>query len=128
MRLVVVFWITLYFVLPAPSALQTEASPQRTDSTVYGPQPYQPRLDQLVLQDPVHKAVMDELELRQQKASRAKTQKELRQDTGELYQLVTELKQSLDKDNENVLSVDTVKKAARIEKLAKSVHQKLLNL
>ena len=50
---------------------------------------------------------------------------ELKKDTDKLLELATELKQYVDKSNENVLSMDVVKKAEQIEKLAKSVREKM---
>lgn len=52
-------------------------------------------------------------------------QESLKKDTDKLYQLATELKQSVDKSNENVLSIDVIKKAEEIEKLAKQVKEKM---
>ena len=50
---------------------------------------------------------------------------DLKRDTDKLLQLSTELKQYVDKSNENVLSVDVVRKAEEIEKLAHSVRTKM---
>ena len=50
---------------------------------------------------------------------------ELKRDTDKLLQLSTELKEFVDKSNENVLSVDVVRKAEEIEKLAHSVKTKM---
>lgn len=50
---------------------------------------------------------------------------DLKRDTDKLLQLSTELKQYVDKSNENILSVDVVKKAEEIEKLAHSVKVKM---
>jgi|SRR6202045_2411241 hypothetical protein len=49
----------------------------------------------------------------------------LKNDTDKLLRLSVELKQSVDKSNENVLSVDIIKKAEEIEKLARSVKDKM---
>ena len=49
----------------------------------------------------------------------------LKHDTDKLLKLSQELKESVDKSDENVLSVDVVKKAEEIEKLAKSVKEKM---
>ncbi len=49
----------------------------------------------------------------------------LKIDTDKLLKLSVELKQYVDKSDENVLSVDVVKKADEIEKLAKSVKEKM---
>ncbi len=66
----------------------------------------------------------------QQKKDMEKKRNELRQqdlkkDTEKLLELATELKQYVDKSNENTLSLDVIKKADQIEKLAKSVKDKM---
>jgi hypothetical protein len=52
-------------------------------------------------------------------------QQEIKQDTDKLLELATELKQYVDKTNENIISLDVIKKAEQIEKLAKSVKDKM---
>ena len=52
-------------------------------------------------------------------------QKKLKQDTDRLLELATELKQYVDRTNENTLSVDVVKKCEEIERLAKDVKNKM---
>ena len=54
-------------------------------------------------------------------------QKQLLRDTDELLQLATELKAEVNKTNENVLSIDVMRKADEIEKLAKSVKNQMKN-
>jgi len=54
-------------------------------------------------------------------------QKQLVKDTDKLLALATELKSEVEKTNKNVLSVEVVKKADEIEKLAKSVKEKMRN-
>ncbi len=49
----------------------------------------------------------------------------LKSDTDKLLKLSTELKAYVDKSDENVLSLDVIKKAEQIEKLAKSVKDKM---
>jgi hypothetical protein len=51
----------------------------------------------------------------------------LRRDTEKLLSLAAELKQNVDKTGTNILSMDVVKKAQEIEKLAKSVKDKMKN-
>lgn len=51
----------------------------------------------------------------------------LRRDTEKLLFLAEELKQNVDKTGPNVLSMDVIKKAQEIEKLAKSVKDKMRN-
>lgn len=49
----------------------------------------------------------------------------LKTDTDRLLKLSLELKEYVDKSDENVLSLDVIKKAEAIEKLAKSVRDKM---
>ena len=74
-------------------------------------------------------ANVDELHLlmQQELISRAvvERQAKLRQDTEKLLALAAELKQHVDKAGPNVLSLDVIKKAQEIEKLAKSVREKM---
>lgn len=49
----------------------------------------------------------------------------LKSDTDKLLKLSVELKAYVDKSDENVLSLDVIKKAEEIEKLAKSVRDKM---
>jgi uncharacterized membrane protein YhiD involved in acid resistance len=58
------------------------------------------------------------------KANRER-QVQLERDTNNLLKLATELKQSVEKSNENTLSLEVIKKAEEIEKLAHSVKEKM---
>jgi hypothetical protein len=58
------------------------------------------------------------------KANRER-QAQLQRDTDNLLKLANELKQFVDKSNENTLSLNVVKKAEEIEKLAHSVKEKM---
>ena len=49
----------------------------------------------------------------------------LRKDTDKLLELASELKQNVDRTNPNLLSLDVIRKAQEIEKLAKSVREKM---
>ena len=52
-------------------------------------------------------------------------QSALKHDTDELLKLATELKASVDKTSEKTLSVEVIRKAQQIEKLAKNVREKM---
>jgi hypothetical protein len=54
-----------------------------------------------------------------------KRQQDIRNDTEKLFQLATELKAAVDKSNENLLSLEVVRKAEDVEKLAKKVKEKM---
>ena len=58
------------------------------------------------------------------KKENLKRQQDLKKDTDKLLDLATALKQYVDKTNENTLSVEVIKKAEEIEKLARSVKEK----
>lgn len=58
-------------------------------------------------------------------ARNSERQKKLAEDTTKLLALATELKEQVDKTNKDILSVDVVKKADEIEKLAKSVKDRM---
>lgn len=60
-----------------------------------------------------------------EKKQNQQRQQDIRKDTEKLLELATELKQAVDKSNENTLSMDVVHKAEEIEKLAKSVKNKM---
>ena len=60
-----------------------------------------------------------------EKKANQQRQAELKRDTERLVKLSTELKQYVDKTNENILSLDVIKKADEIEKLAHSVKAKM---
>jgi hypothetical protein len=58
------------------------------------------------------------------KANQAR-QADLKRDTEKLFKLATELKESVDKSSASTLSLDVIKKAEEIEKLARSVKDKM---
>jgi len=60
-----------------------------------------------------------------EKKANEQRQAELKRDTERLLKLSTELKEYVDKSNENILSLDVIKKAEEIEKLAHSVRTKM---
>jgi len=72
-------------------------------------------------QDPAQKEMQD----RMMKEANKKRQQDIRDETDKLFQLATELKAAVDKSNENVLSLDVVRKADEVEKLAKKVKEKM---
>ncbi len=65
------------------------------------------------------------MERRREREANKQRQQELQRDADRLLQLATELKLYVDKSNENVLSLNVIKKAEQIEKLAKSVKTKM---
>ena len=59
------------------------------------------------------------------KRANLERQADLKRDTEKLLKLATELKESVDKTTESTLSLDVLKKAEEIEKLAHSVKGKM---
>ena len=72
-------------------------------------------------QDPAQKEMQD----RMTREANKKRQQDIRDDTDKLFQLATELKAAVDKSNENLLSLEVVRKADEVEKLAKKVKEKM---
>jgi hypothetical protein len=66
-----------------------------------------------------------EMQKAMQKKANEQRQAELKRDAEKLLKLSTELKEYVDKSNENVLSLDVIKKAEEIERLARSVKTKM---
>ncbi len=65
--------------------------------------------------------------MRRNMAKKANEQRQnaLKRDTEKLLKLSTELKERVEKTNENILSLDVIKKAEEIEKLAHSIRLKM---
>ena len=70
-------------------------------------------------------AVPPQAQKEMEKKANLQRQTDLKRDTEKLLKLSTELKEYVDKSNENVLSLEVVKKAEEIEKLAHSVKVKM---
>ena len=70
-------------------------------------------------------ASRERLTLEMRKKANLESQAALRSDTEKLFKLAEELKASVDKSSANVLSIEVVKKAEEIEKLARSVKEKM---
>ncbi|HVP65216.1 MAG TPA: hypothetical protein VMT82_09980 [candidate division Zixibacteria bacterium] len=60
-----------------------------------------------------------------EKAREQQRYKDMKRDAEKLLELATELKQQVDRSDENTLSLDVVKKAEQIEKLAHSVKSRM---
>ena len=71
--------------------------------------------------DPIEK----QMERERAKKREQDRQAAIKRDTDKLLALATELKDYVDKSNEHVLSLDVVKKAEEIEKLAHHVKEKM---
>ena len=66
-----------------------------------------------------------DMQHKQVKALNQERQASLKKDTDKLLQIATELKQQVDKTNENQLSLEVIRKTEEVEKLAKSIRDKM---
>jgi hypothetical protein len=87
-------------------------------------QPVPPRLGTPPTDEP-GPAVPSRIQKEMEKKANEQRQAELKRDTDKLLKLSTELKDYVDKSNENVLSLDVIKKADEIEKLAHNVKTRM---
>ncbi len=87
-----------------------------------------PRLPPSISQGPggnVPTTSGDEIQKQQAQAANLQRQIEIKRDTEKMFQLTSELKDDLEKASPGVMSVDALKKAEQIEKLAHSVKSKM---
>ena len=112
MRLTLVVWIFSLCLFALPSTAQ-RANP--------APPIPSPRADPMTDEDEARARITTDMA---KKAAKDRVAA-LKNDTDKLLRLSVELKQSVDKSDENVLSVDVIKKAEEIEKLARSVKDKM---
>lgn len=125
MRSLFAVLLMILFCGPAPSAGQQSGpakDPPVADVSAAAPQPQIgrppfPREEK----DPV----LLDMEKRRKKELNKARFNELKRDADKLLALATELKTHVDKADENMLSVDVLKKTEQIEKLAKSVRDKM---
>jgi hypothetical protein len=75
--------------------------------------------------NPVGREAREKMERDQKKALNKERQESLKKDMDELYKLASELKASVDKTDENTLSVEVIRKTEQIEKLAKNIRNKM---
>jgi hypothetical protein len=104
-------WILSFvFLFAIPSDAQRQGPPSRVDGTAAPSDENSPR---------------DQLAHDMAKKANEERQAALKADTDKLVKLAGELKDYVNKTNENVLSLDVVRKAEEIEKLAHSVKDKM---
>jgi hypothetical protein len=105
------------FLLTLPAFAQNQTQRQPPMPTPPGVNPNPPMTDE----DDAHKRITSELE---KKAAKERVAA-LKSDTDKLLKLSVELKSYVDKSDENVLSLDVIRKAEEIERLARSVREKM---
>ena len=74
---------------------------------------------------PPRDPTLEKMKKNAEKQRNQQRQSALKKDTDQLFQLATDLKKAVDSSNENVLSVEVIRKTEQIEKLAKSVREKM---
>jgi len=101
----------LFFVLVVPSLVKAQMGPNNP-----GPEPTQSASES-----------EDMRKLKKDAAKRANKarQADIQRDTEKLLKLATELKEYVGKTDENIMSLDVIKKAEEIEKLAHDVKEKM---
>lgn len=121
----IIGFVSLIALLTCSSA-QIPASSRRVSGAPKVAQQTEPQLPP-PLGPPTRPRDEDEIkrEREQEKARNKERQQSLQKDTDKLLQLATELKESVDKSNENTLSLDVIKKAEEVEKLAHRVKEKM---
>jgi hypothetical protein len=107
-------FVILLFVFLTAVALPSFADPPQRHQPSPLDQPQTPQEQQRT-----------EVEKEMEKKANQERQAQLRRDTDKLFRLSTELKDYVDKTNADVLSVEVLKKAEQIEKLAHSVKEKM---
>jgi spore coat polysaccharide biosynthesis protein SpsF (cytidylyltransferase family) len=108
-RLIGVFFLFISFSVPGYSQAHQTPLP-RNDPTAAASEPDENR---------------ERAQREMAKKANLERQAALKVDTDKLVKLAAELKEYVDKSNENMLSLDVLKKAEEIEKLAKSVKEKM---
>jgi hypothetical protein len=106
-------WLTLLLLSSLPTVCQNRETPVPPSTTDITPQTGEA--------DEVRARMTHDME---KKAAKERVAA-LKNDTDKLLKLSVELKSYVEKSDENVLSLTVVKKAEEIEKLAKSVKDKM---
>jgi hypothetical protein len=103
----------------------TQGQPTGSSRSGQGGQP-QPQISPNVNDSTDRDSPLDSrLEMDQAKMRNLERQKKLVDDTARLVNLANELKDDVDKSNKDTMSLDVIRKADEIEKLAHSVKEKM---
>src|SRR5581483_9325476 len=116
-----VLWLSLLLSWPALAQnTLCDDQQQRQQRSIYDSRPHDP--EQSRFPD-----VPADMQRKQAKEMNQERQATLKKDTEKLLQIATELKQQVDKTNENQLSLEVIRKTEEVEKLAKSIRDKMKN-
>ncbi|HEX7895571.1 MAG TPA: hypothetical protein VF447_15335 [Terriglobales bacterium] len=114
--LAVLLVLLLLLIQPGLTAQQQDAP---------NPNPPQAPQGQTIPGDHDDNGIPSDMRKAMEKKANEQRQAQLKRDTDRLLKLSQELKAYVDKSNENILSLDVIKKADEIEKLAHSVKTKM---
>ncbi len=114
---------SLFLLLALSFAIPVEA--QAPGAAPMTPTPKLHPKDDLPAADTDNPPPPDPIAREMAKKANLERQAAIKRDTEKLVKLTAELKAYVDKSNENVLSLDVLKKADEIEKLARSVKEKM---
>jgi hypothetical protein len=76
-------------------------------------------------EEPPPDPALEKMKKSAEKQRNQQRQTDLQKDTDQLFKLASELKKSVDSSNEHVLSLEVIRKTEQIEKLARSVRDKM---
>ena len=110
------FWCSTVFGIAAVCGLSQLASGARLQAAGKSTPVAQAQEESVA--KPMDKQQLAELKVQMQ-------QKQLAEDTARLFQLANELKASMDKATKDTLSLDVVRKAEQVEKLAHKVREEM---
>src|SRR6267154_534832 len=111
-------WLVLLLLVGLTRVLALHAEAQEPSQT-------QIQLPRTPPEDTVEDEARRKFERDQQKKANEERFQKVKDDTEKLVQLSNELKEYVGKANEHTLSLDVIKKAEEIERLAKSVKDKM---
>lgn len=111
--------LSLFAAVAVPGRPQRGTTPTLNNPVSAIPSSSDPRMS--AEPDPGLKSI----EVRQQHARNDERQKRLVSDTDKLLALATQLHDDVGKTDKNILSLDVVKRAEEIEKLARSVKERM---
>lgn len=113
-------WLLLFLLFSLTLVLFPHSDAQELAQTVPpGQMPHEPK------EDSPEDELRRKFEHDQQKKANQERFQKVKEDTEKLVQLSNQLKEYVAKANENTLSLDVIKKAEEIERLAKSVKDKM---
>jgi hypothetical protein len=113
LRFQILVWIAFAWAFMAAPAAVTQTNPLRL--------PNPPVTERVGPEDEPRRRMERDMA----KRANLERQADLKRDTEKLLKLATELKESVDKTTESTLSLEVVKRAEEIEKLAHSVKEKM---